>query len=127
MKDCKAGCLYYERNINFDYYTTDFKTFYEEKHGNELTNDDLIDWAVWLNSPWSQAHEQYTISLNCKSAYIEMDETIPMWKCEYSIVGCDGIIASVFGYGNTEIESLESCKEHFNMLQKKYNQDNVSI
>lgn len=124
MKKYKAGSFCFDKkNV---YYTDDFVSFYNE-NDEELTKEDMEEWSVWINSPWSQAHEKYEIKCNCKDAYTQMNENDPVWKCEYSIVGYDGISASVIGYGNTEIESLENCKEHFQMLQKIYNTGNESI
>lgn len=108
------------------YYIDDFIHFYKENE-EELTKEEMEDWAVWINSPWSQINEKYEIRCNCKDAYTEMDKNEPIWKCEYSIVGYDGISASIIGYGNTETEALENCKLHFKMLQKKYNTQNDSI
>lgn len=122
MKKCKAGSFYVYEEIN--YYTDDFVTFYKE-NDDELSKDDIEIWSKWINSPWFQDHEQYIIDVNCKNAYTPMDENDPIWRCEYSIVGYDMITASVFGYGNTEVEALEDCKNHFQMLQDKYNPNNI--
>lgn len=126
MKKYKAGRFYYDKENRFEYYTDDFETFYEE-NDIKLTDEDLEDWAAWLNSPWSYNHESYTIKVNCKNAYSQIDENEPMWKCEYSIIGYDGIEASVFGYGNTEEEALEDCKINFQVLQYKYNPKKYSF
>ena len=126
MKKYKAGLFFHNKDLSFDYYTDDFETFYKE-NDEELTKDDLEEWAVWINSPWSQAHERYELSFNCKDAYTQMNETDPKWKCEYHTIGYGGISASVYGYGNTEIEAFENCKKHFQMLQVKYNPENESI
>lgn len=126
MKKYKAGAFYFNKRHNFEYYTNDFKTFYKE-NDEELTNEDLEEWAVTINSPWSQADEKYEISLNCKSPYIPMDENEPMWRCRYCIIGYEFISASVFGYGNTEAEALVDCKDHFQMLQDKYNPEDESF
>lgn len=58
------------------YYTDDFVTFYNEDD-EELNKGDLEQMAVWINSPWSQAHEKYEIRCNCKDAYTQMDENEP--------------------------------------------------
>lgn len=124
MKKYKAGSFcFHEKDT---YYTDNFVSFYNEKD-EELTKDDIEMWAIWINSPWSQVHEKYELKCNCKDAYTQMDKNEPYWKCEYSIVAYDGISASVIGYGNTEIESLESCKSHFQMLQEKYNKENENM
>ena len=129
MKKYKAGNFCFDAENNYDYYTDDFETFYElcENDDIELSEEDLENWAVWLNSPWSQDHEKYIIELNCKDAYTPMDKNEPKWKCEYFIVGYDGISAAVFGYGNTETEALAECKKHFQMLQNKYNPKGDSL
>jgi len=124
MKKYKAGSFCFDKEIV--YYTDNFIDFYKE-NDEELTKEDMEEWAVWINSPWSQVHEKYEIQCNCKDAYTQMDENEPVWKCEYSIVGYDGISASVIGYGNTEFEALENCKDHFKMLQEKYNTENESL
>lgn len=120
----KAGSFLYCEQEN--YYTEDFSAFYREST-EKLTKEDLKYWSIWLNSPWSQAHEKYIISLNCKDAYTEMDKEEPIWKCEYSVVGYDGICATVFGYGDTEDLALEKCKKHFQVLQELYNPNGESF
>lgn len=122
----KYICGTFNFNKEIFYYTNDFITFYKEDE-LILTNEDLEEWSVWLNSPWSQAHERYEISCNCKDGYTEMDKDDFLWKCEYSIVGYDGISASIFGYGNTEEESLIDCKKHFKYLQDNYNKEDESV
>lgn len=108
------------------YYSSDNITFYDES-GNVLEKDEMEEWTVWVNSPWSMVHEGYDIRLNCKDAYSGIAEGDPEWKCIYSIIGYDGITASVIGYGNTVEEALHDCKELFSYLQKTYNPDDVSI
>lgn len=123
MKKYKAGSLIFSEEETENYYTDDFKKFYKE-NGEELSNEELKYWAVWVNSPWSQAHEHYQISPNCKDAYTQMDKNNPAWRCEYYIVGYDGISASIFGYGDeTEIQSLKDCINNFQFLQYQYNPD----
>ena len=124
MKKYKAGSFCF--NEESVYYTDNFIGFYKENN-EELAKEDMEEWAIWLNSPWSQIHEKYEIKCNCKDAYTQMDEYELVWKCEYSVIGYDGISATVIGYGNTEVEALESCKNHFQMLQQKYNTGNKSI
>ena len=108
------------------YYTDDFKTFYNE-NDEDLTFDDLEEWAVWINSPWSQDLEKYTIECNCKDGYTEMDKSDFIWRCKYYIIGYEASYASVVGYGNTEVEALEKCKELFKFLQDNYNRDDESV
>lgn len=120
----RAGSFLWYKKEN--YYTDDFAIFYKEDK-SELTEQELEKWMVCLNSPWSQAHEKYTISCNCKDAYTEMDKEEPIWKCEYSVVGYDGISATILGYGNTEIVALEECKMHFQILQELYNPNKESF
>ena len=124
MKKYFAGSL--QIRDEEKYYTDDFIKFYDEKN-NELSIDDLSNWAIWINSPWSQVHERYKIVCNCESAYVEMDKNEPTWKCEYSIIGYDGVCAIVVGYGNTEVEALEECKKHFDYLQETYNKEDESF
>lgn len=126
MKKHKAGGFYFNKENNFEYYTDDFETFYKE-NDEELTSEDLEEWAVTINSPWSQADEKYEITVNCKNAYTPMDESEPIWRCKYYTIGYECISAYVFGYGNTEVEALEDCKNHFNMLQNKYNPEDESF
>ena len=124
MKKYKAGSFYFNEEEN--YYTDDFVTFCKE-NDEILNEDELEQWAVWINSPWSQAHERYEIKYNCKNAYTQMDDNEPVWKCEYFIVGYDGVSASVTGYGDTPEEALRKCNELFQMLQDKYNVEDESV
>lgn len=119
MKQYRAGFFYFDGN-EYIYYTEDFVSFYRQD-GSELNKEDLEEWADWINSPWSQTDERYEIKVNCKDAYTAIDKNDPIWVCEYSIMGYEGVEASVCGYGNTEIEALEHCKTNFKMLQDKYN------
>lgn len=121
MRKYKAGSICFDEEIN--YYTDDFDKFYKE-NDKELTKKDMEEWAVWINSPWSQDHKGYEIKCNCKDAYTQIDRNELVWKCEYFIMGYDGVSASVIGYGNSAIEALENCKCYFLMLQEKYNPDN---
>ena len=108
------------------YYSSDNISFYDES-GKLLTDKDLEDWAVWVNSPWSMVHEGYEIKLNCKDAYSGIVDGEPDWKCEYSFIGYDGIEASTIGYGDTPEQALESCKNLFDYLQKTYNPEGESV
>lgn len=93
-----------------------------------IQDTDLLEnWAVTLNSPWSQVHEHYRIEANCKDAYTEMDENEPTCRCRYHVIGYEGIEAEVIGYGNTEEEALADCKKLFKYLQDNFNKDDVSF
>ena len=127
MKKYIAGTFCFNPNHRPDvYYTDDFEVFYNGIN-KELSTEDLEEWAIWLNSPWSQTCESYTITYNCDDAYTQIDFNKPLWKCEYAVVGYDMITASIFGYGGTEDAALQDCKNHFKMLQNKYNATNESI
>ena len=86
-----------------------------------MSEDELNNYAVWLNSPWRQKDESYIIQCNCKDAYTEMKP--PYMKCTYTIIGYDGISASVVGYGDTEELALKDCLDRFKYLQENYNKD----
>ena len=126
MKKYKAGWLYFNKENEFNYYTDDFQTFYKD-NDEELSDEALSEWAICVNSPWSQINETYEVKLNCKDAYTKMDANAPLWKCKYHVIGYDAISASIFGYGDTEVEALKDCKNHFEMLQDKYNPDDMSF
>ena len=125
MKKYLAGYTEFN-NTKECFYTDDFKTFYS-KNDKELEESDLEFWAEWINSPWSQAHEFYKISINCKDAYTEMNKNDPKFKCEYIILGYEGVASCVIGYGNTEYKALSKCKKLFRYLQNNYNKNNKSI
>ena len=121
-----AGTFCFNPELRPDiYYTDDFETFYSRTN-QELSTEDLEEWAIWLNSPWSQICESYKITYNCDNAYTQVDCNNP-WKCEYTVVGYDMITASIFGYGDTEAAALQDCKNRFNALQDKYNVTDESI
>lgn len=126
MGKYRAGYVHYMGETSIDAYTDDFKTFVDEE-GNPLDGEDLECWAVTANSPWSQAHERYTIKCNCKDAYTEMDKNDFVWKCKYSIIGYDMIEAAVYGYGNTEGEALSECIKHFKEIQEMFNKEDESF
>lgn len=99
----------------------------EENNQFKMQTKDMEDWALLLNSPWSQNLFGYEIELNCKDSYTEMRQEDPQWRCRYYTIGYDGITASCIGYGNTEEEALKNCKTLFEALQKEYNKNGESI
>lgn len=102
--------------------------FYSDEAGTvPVPVSDLEIWAVLINSPWSQADERYEIKCNCINAYIPMDKEEPTWKCTYSIMGYDCLTAEVIGYGDTEEEALNDCKQLFVYLQEHYNADGENV
>lgn len=113
------GVLYINKN-EFNFYINNDNQF-------ENTTDDLNELAVCNNSPWSQTHETYTIKYNCKDSYTQKEEIELDWKCEYKVIGYDGITSIIYGYGNTPEESLKDCKLMCERLQKEYNKEDESF
>ena len=103
------------------------KINFEDQDKTSKTNEDMEEWAMLLNSPWSQKDESYTIEVNCKDAYTKMEEGAPVWRCIYEVVGYECTTATCIGYGNTEEEALMECKKLFKYLQETYNKENDSI
>lgn len=124
-----AGVFALDDNDAYTYYTYDFIKFYNEDK-TEMTEDDLRRYAICLNSPWSVTNEKYSISCNIMPSKKKEDkENEPelYWTCEYSIIGYDGLLATIMGYGGTDTEAFQKCKEHFEYLQKRYNPENESF
>ena len=120
------GKVVIDANHQFEY-SSENGTDFKDSKGTELTKEDLEEWALILNSPWSQTNETYTIEVNCKDSYTKMEEGTPIWRCIYKVVGYEYITATCIGYGNTEEEALMECKNLFKYLQKQYNPNNESI
>lgn len=116
----------YSENIPF--IENDNIEFFNDEDKKEKTDKGILeDWAVFINSPWSQKNLGYKTELNCKDAYTKID--VPkekIWRTIYSIVGYDGLICQVIGYGETEVDSLIQCTKLFDYIQKIYNPDNES-
>lgn len=106
-----------------NYYTDDFTSFYN-KNRVKLSDDTLNEWAICLNSPWSQTEMEYKTELNCESAYTKMKETEPKWRTIYTVRSYDFFISEIYGYGDTPQESLENCISNFTHFQEKYNPEN---
>lgn len=106
-----------------NYYTDDFNSFYN-KNRVKLSDDTLSEWAICLNSPWSQTEMEYKTELNCESAYTKMKETEPKWRTIYTVRSYDFFISEIYGYGNTPQELLENCISNFTHFQEKYNPEN---
>ena len=112
----------------YEFYTNDYKVFFHDEEGQRVVDiKQLQDWALIINSPWSQMNQQYNIRINCKDAYTAVPEDTLFWKCTYSVVGCDGILATVIGYGQNTKEAIDDCDKLFDFLQKKYNPENDSF
>lgn len=106
-------------------YFSDGEKFYDEA-GNILTKEQMQEWALWLNSPWSFAHFYYEVHYNCKDAYTRPDDDAK-WRCVLNVIGYDGITAILMAYGDTDIEALSRCKKMFEYLQKTYNPEDESV
>lgn len=126
MKKYLAGYYYdpHEKKEH-NYYTDDYKRFYDE-NDKLLENDTLIEWSIWINSPWSLTCEKYEIKYNCKN-YSDIPEGEPEWTCSYHVIGYDGIATTITQYGNTPEEALEKTKAFFRYLQEHYNIEDESI
>lgn len=121
-----AGFLDYTERENF--YTNDYKVFYRNKEMSEqIEVVDVSDWAILLNSPWSQNDIKWTIKSNNESPYEAIKKSEPAFKCTYSIVGYDAIIAGFIGYGNTPEDAFTNCMVYYKHLESKYNKDNLKI
>lgn len=94
--------------------------------GKRMDKKDLVDWAIWLNSPWSQTCERYVIEINCKDGYTAVEDRNFLWKCTYTIIGYEGYSASIIGYGQDEAEALRLCKTNFESLQDLFNPERES-
>lgn len=110
-----------------EYFSDDFVLFYKDKDKKEVVSkEELTNWAVWLNSPWSYETEEYTICFNCEK-YNEPGKGDKRYKCEYHVTGYDGIESLLIGYGKDEISALNDCLEKMKYLQDNYNLEKVSI
>lgn len=98
-----------------------------ETEPRPATTEDLNNFAVVLNSPWSQTNETYEIEINCKDSYTEIDPDEPIWRCDYRVVGYECITGIIRGYGDTPMEALTDCQNIFDILQKTYNPDDDSF
>lgn len=85
---------------------------------SEMTMEML---AENIADPWSQADEKYIIKVNCKDGYTEIPEGTPTFVCEYTVMGYECMITSIYGYGNSPEDALKDCIELFNKLQEEYN------
>lgn len=106
-------------------YFADGERFCDEA-GNTLSEEQMQEWALWLNSPWSFAHFHYDVCYNCKDAYSRPDEKLK-WRCELTVIGYDGITATLIAYGDTSNDALSNCVKLFDRLQKKYNPEDKSV
>lgn len=122
-----VGYFYDYGEIKEKYYSDNFIDFYKDENKKEkLNNKELENWAVWLNSPWSYTTESYTISFNCEE-FQSPPKNDKRYKCEYWVIGYDGIESLLIGYGRTEICALNDCLKKMKYLQDKYNSKKVSV
>lgn len=126
MKTLQRGKVAIDSLNQTTYSSQDGIHFVNEK-GDELPPEDYEEWAILLNSPWSQKDEHYTVEVNCKDAYTEIEEGAPIWRCLYEVVGYEMIYSSCIGYGNTPAEALADCQKLFDYLQENYNKEDESI
>ena len=96
-------------------YSDDFINFYD-RNGKILNEEELKNWSIWLNSPWSYDCFKYMIFLDSEKK----------WQCDYVVFGYD-CVSAIFSFGDTPQEALTNCQNNFKKLQEKYNPDNISI
>lgn len=78
----------------------------------------LDDMGYFVTDPWASDTYSYQIRENVKDGYSEIDKTIPVYYCEYFVECNDIVSVSVYGYGNTPEEALNSCQHYINLLKK---------
>ena len=114
-------------NTKESFFTNTQFTNWQDEHHNLYTKPYLNRLAVGINSPWSQAHDQYLIKANAKDAYTEIPEKEPLFICTYHVIGAENIQTELYGYGNTEEEALQNCQALFAHLQQTYNPEDESF
>lgn len=85
---------------------------------NLVSEDELYNYSVCLNSPWSITNVIYKIIY---------DTTLNCWKCIYSVLGCEGVYTEIYGYGKTLNDALNDCNERYSLFQTKYNPNDESF
>lgn len=109
------------------YYSDNFKNFYYDKEKTKpLNKNDLERWAICLNSPWSYMTETYEISFNCNDSLIPKNGD-ERYKCEYIVIGYEGVESCVVGYGATEVNALNNCLNKYKYIQNEYNEKDISF
>lgn len=92
-----------------------------EKRELEIPSSDLLSYmGYFVTDAWSTTSYAYTIKENVENAYSEIDETIPVYVCEYFVECNDMVSMTVYGFGNTPIEALTDCQNYIEIL-KSYN------
>ena len=106
-------------------YTSDMETF-TDKDGREILQECLFEWALWLNSPWSDSCVQYVVEMNTNNTGMLIDGE-PAWRCKYSSVGYDACTGIIYGYGRTADEAKENCNKNLAVVQAKFNPEDESV
>ena len=102
------------------YWTSDWKVFYNNDSNIPVSIHDLGYYASMLQDPWSGVHEFYIIRPNQESAYKDMPDNVPLFKCLYNVIGYEYMETGIYGFGNTEEEALANCKKHYELIVKTY-------
>ena len=116
-----------QHDIIFSDNDKDFICRDKDDKEDKMNEKNLSDWAALLNSPWSQADVKYEIEVNCKNGYDPIPENEPHWRCIYSTIGYEMIIAKCIGYGDSEEEAFQDCCKLLKYLQDTYNSEDESI
>lgn len=97
------------------------------KEGDLSEKENVAEWAIFLNSPWSVDSEYYRIIRNHRADSETVDSSIPEWVCKNIVIAYDCITAVVYGYGKSKREALEDCERNFNWVQMMFNPEKDSI
>ena len=108
--------FYYRPANNKDDYEMEINI--EDDRLKHSSAEEMSNFALCLNSPWSLTTFNYHIKFN---------EKLSSWICVYSVVGCEGIYTECYGYGITPSDTLNDCSEMFSLLQTKYNPRNEAF
>ena len=73
------------------------------------TEEMLDNLEHCITDPWSAATYSYEIR--------EIDESIPVYVCEYFVECNDMVNVSVYGFGDTPNDALEDCQRYIELLK----------
>lgn len=81
------------------------------------TEEMLDNMGYFVTDSWSAATYSYKIRENVKDSYSEIDESIPVYVCEYFVECNDMVNVSVYGFGNTPNDALTDCQRYIELLK----------
>lgn len=85
----------------------------QDEEGNFLnTESELLDWAYFMNDPWSDTSIHYNVFPNYQNP--------AEWVCQKTVIVYDNVEIVVAARGDTPQSAISNCEDFIKEVTEKY-------